>query len=125
VVEAETYHALCEEVASEFHRPFKPNTPILQIESSSLGFVVGFDQIATMKKIIKTWELVTVDGRRVFIGECGEATLESGSNKAFGVREIKGERPSNDQKRTAEEVSKRLGVECVWKPGSDSLEDHG
>jgi hypothetical protein len=87
--------------------------------------VVEAEQIATMKKIIKTWELVTVDGRRVFIGECGEATLESGSNKAFGVREIKGERPSNDQKRTAEEVSKRLGVECVWKPGSDSVEDHG
>jgi hypothetical protein len=90
-----------------------------------LGFVKGFDQIATMKKIIKTWELVTVDGRRVFIDGDSEATLERGSSTAFGVREIEGERSYDERNRTAEEVSKQLGVECVWKPGSDSVEDHG
>jgi hypothetical protein len=78
-----------------------------------------------MKKIIKTWELVTVDGRRVFIDGYSEATLERGSNTVFGVREIEGERSYDDRNRTAEKVSKRLGVECVWKPGSDSVEDHG
>jgi hypothetical protein len=58
-------------------------------KKSTLGFDMDFDQIGNMKKLIKTWQLVTVEGRRVFIDECSEATLESGFNTAFEVRESK------------------------------------